>query len=239
MSAAPLLKVDGLNAFYGSSQALFDCAIQVGAGGFVAVLGANGAGKTTLLRAICGMVRRQGRILLEGVDIGNAGTEKIASRGVAHVPDGRGTFSGFSVRDNLRLGAHTRSDRAAIAIDLDRVCTYFPRLKERWHQQAGSLSGGEQQMVAIGRALMLRPKLLLMDEPSFGLAPLFVQEIFHIMTTVNTQEGTGILLVEQNANLALKAARYAYVLETGRVVHSGPAHIVAEDAMVQRSYLGV
>jgi branched-chain amino acid transport system ATP-binding protein len=207
-------------------------------GGITAILGANGAGKTTLLRAVSGMLRRRGSIRLDGQPIEKIATEDIARLGVAHVPDGRGTFLDLTAEENLRIGGYTRKDRGAIARDLERVFTYFPRLKERRNQQAGTLSGGEQQMLAVSRALMLRPRLLLLDEPSFGLAPLVVQDIFGIMRAINAEEGVSVLLVEQNAGLALDLADNAYVLETGQVVMSGTTEAVRSDEAVRRAYLG-
>jgi branched-chain amino acid transport system ATP-binding protein len=206
--------------------------------GITTLLGANGAGKTTTLRAICNMmVRVSGEIRFAGERIDGKATEEIARRGVAHVPEGRGTFLELSVEENLRIGAYVRRDKE-VAADFDRLYGYFPRLKERRRQQAGTLSGGEQQMLAISRALMLRPKLLLLDEPSFGLAPLMVQEIFRILHAISRNEGVGILLVEQNVHLALELADSAYLLETGRIVLGGPAAIIACDDAVRRAYLG-
>ncbi len=236
MSAS--LEVEGLKAFYGPSEALHGISFKLAAGGITTILGANGAGKTTTLRAVVGMVRREGRVLLDGKPIDRLATEDIARLGVAHVPEGRGTFTGLTVDENLRVAAHTRRDKAAVREDLERVFTYFPRLKERLAQQAGTLSGGEQQMLAIARALMLRPRLMLLDEPSFGLAPLIVQEIFRIMGRINAEAGVSILLVEQNAALALNLATEAYVLETGNVVMSGPAIDIKNDAGIRKSYLG-
>ncbi len=233
-----LLDVRGLHAQYGPTQVLHGIDFAVEAGGITTILGANGAGKTTLLRAVCGMVRRRGEVTLRGTRIDTLATESIVRLGVAHVPDGRGTFTGLSVEDNLRLGACTRKDRDAVAADFERMYTYFPRLKERYRQQAGLLSGGEQQMLAVSRALMLRPALLLLDEPSFGLAPLVVQELFEIFREINVSDGVSMLLVEQNAALALKLARQAYLLETGRVVIAGSAESIRDDASVRRSYLG-
>jgi branched-chain amino acid transport system ATP-binding protein len=207
-------------------------------GGITAILGANGAGKTTLLRAVSGLLRRRGSIRFDGQPIERIATEDIARLGVAHVPDGRGTFLDLTTEENLRVGAYTRKDRRAVAQDLERMFTYFPRLKERRRQQAGTLSGGEQQMLAVSRALMLRPRLLLLDEPSFGLAPLVVQDIFRIMRGINTDEGVSVLLVEQNAALALELADRAYVLETGQVVISGSAAEVGSNESVRRAYLG-
>ncbi len=233
-----LLEVAGLRAFYGDTQALFGVDFAVEPGGITALLGANGAGKTTTLRAVCAMVRRAGEIRFAGERIEARATEDIARLGLAHVPDGRGTFTNLTVDENLRLGSYIRRDRQAVGRDLDLVFGYFPRLKERLHQQAGTLSGGEQQMLAISRALMLRPRLMLLDEPSFGLAPRIVQEIFQIMRRINRDEGVGMLLVEQNARLALDLADRAYLLETGRVAISGPAAEVGADENVRRAYLG-
>ena len=233
----PLLDVQGLTAGYGAAPVLHAIGFEVEAGGVTALLGANGAGKTTTLRAVCGMIRAQGTITFAGTPILGRATEDIARLGMAHVPDGRGTFMELTVEENFRLGAYTRRD-GEVAADFERMCGYFPRLKERWKQQAGTLSGGEQQMLAIARALLLRPKLLLLDEPSFGLAPLIVQDIFGIMRRVRAESGVGILLVEQNANLALDLADRAYLLETGRVVVSGTAAELRADESIRRAYLG-
>jgi branched-chain amino acid transport system ATP-binding protein len=235
---AALLEVQDLGAFYGSTQALHGVSFSLEEGGITTLLGANGAGKTTTLRAICGMVRTIGEIRFAGGRINGRKTEDIARRGIAHVPDGRGTFAEFTVEENLRLGAHARRDRANVATDFEVVYGYFPKLKERRRQQAGTLSGGEQQMLAISRGLMMRPRLFLLDEPSFGLAPLVVQEIFAIMRSINRQQKVSMLLVEQNANLALDLADHAYLLETGRVVLSGRATEIKQDTAVRRSYLG-
>ena len=234
---APILDVRGLTAGYGQTAVLHGLDFVVDQGGVTALLGANGAGKTTTLRAICGMVRTGGEIDFAGQRIGGLTTEDIARRGIAHVPDGRGTFMELTVEENFRLGAYTRRD-PDVAADFERVFGYFPRLKQRFRQQAGTLSGGEQQMLAIARALLLRPRLLLMDEPSFGLAPLIVQEIFAIMQRIRQDQGVSILLVEQNANLALDIADRAYLLETGRIVISGPAAEIRQDEAIRRSYLG-
>jgi len=234
-----LLESRGLHAGYGQTKVLHGIDFAVEQGGVTALLGANGAGKTTTLRAICAMVRTtQGEIRLGEERIDRLPTEEIVRRGVGHVPDGRGTVLELTVEENLRLGAYIRRDRAGVAADLDRLFGYFPRLKERYRQQAGTLSGGEQQMLAISRALLVKPRLLLLDEPSFGLAPLIVQEIFHILRRVNTEEKVSILVVEQNASLALDLADHAYVLETGRIVVSGTAAEVRQDEAVRRSYLG-
>jgi branched-chain amino acid transport system ATP-binding protein len=235
---APLLEVRGLSAGYGAGPVLHGIDFGVAEAGVTTLLGANGAGKTTTLRALCAMVQASGEVRFGGERIDGLATEDIVRRGIAHVPDGRGTFVELTVEENLRLGAYVRRDRAAVARDFDRVYGYFPRLRERRRQQAGTLSGGEQQMLAIGRALMLRPRLLLLDEPSFGLAPLVVQEIFGIMGAINRDERVGILLVEQNASLALGIADRAYLLETGRVVLSGSAREVGADESVRNSYLG-
>jgi branched-chain amino acid transport system ATP-binding protein len=233
-----LLDVRSLHAGYGDTRVLHGIDFAVEHRGVTALLGANGAGKTTTLRAICGMVRASGEIRLAEDRIDGRPTEDIVQRGVAHVPDGRGTFVELTVEENLRLGSYIRRDRQAVARDLDRVFAYFPRLRERFRQQAGTLSGGEQQMLAIARALLLGPRLLLLDEPSFGLAPLIVQEIFAIMHRIRADEGVSILLVEQNASLALEIAETAYLLETGRIVISGPAAEIRRDESIRRSYLG-
>jgi branched-chain amino acid transport system ATP-binding protein len=235
---AALLEVKALTAAYGPTNVLHGIEFAVEEGGITAILGANGAGKTTTLRAVCGMVRTGGLITLAGERIDGRATEDIVRRGVAHVPDGRGTFVHLTVEENLRLGAYTRRDRRRVAEDFERIYGYFPRLKERQRQQAGTLSGGEQQMLAISRALMLRPRLLLLDEPSFGLAPLIVRDIFRIMAMINRQEKVSMLLVEQNANMALSLADHAYLLETGRVVTGGPAAAIRDDETIRRSYLG-
>ena len=235
---APLLQVRHLHAQYGPTRVLHGIAFDVQQGGITTILGANGAGKTTTLRAVCGMVKTQGEVSLAGERIDGKPTEDIVRRGVAHVPDGRGTFLHLTTEENLRMGAYTRRDKAQVEADYERVYGYFPRLKERRRQQAGTLSGGEQQMLAVSRALMLRPKLLLLDEPSFGLAPLIVHELFDILAQINKAEGTSILLVEQNAALALRLADHAYLLETGNVVMSGAAEQIRNDESVRRSYLG-
>ena len=232
-----LLEVAALCAGYGETEVLHGIDFAVAAGGVTALLGANGAGKTTTLRAICGMVRARGDIVFDGEAIAGCATEAVARRGIGHVPDGRGTFLELSVEENLRLGAITRSDRE-VGADIARMFGYFPRLRERICQQAGTLSGGEQQMLAIARALLLRPKLLLLDEPSFGLAPLIVAEMFAILARINKEERMSMLIVEQNANLALALADHAYLLETGRIMMSGEAAEMRENAAIRRSYLG-
>ena len=233
-----LLAVRGLRAQYGPTRVLHGIDFAVAERGITTILGANGAGKTTTLRAVCNMVKTSGEILLAGQRIDNRATEAIVGLGVAHVPDGRGTFMNLSVEENLRLGAHTRRDRAEVNGDTERMYAHFPRLKERRRQQAGTLSGGEQQMLAVSRALMLRPRLLLLDEPSFGLAPLIVEQLFEILRAIHQSDGIGMLLVEQNAAMALRLADTAYLLETGRVVMSGSAESIRNDETVRRSYLG-
>ena len=234
--AAPILEARGLHAAYGQVRVLHGMDFIVNTGGVTTLLGANGAGKTTTLRAICGMVRSTGDLLFEGKRINNLPTEAIAAMRVGHVPDGRGTFMELTVEENLRLGGYTRRD--SIEPDIERMFTYFPKLKDRSRQQAGTLSGGEQQMLGIARALMIKPRLLLLDEPSFGLAPLIVREIFEIMRQVIASERTSILLVEQNAALALSIADMAYLMETGKIVLSGPAADIRKDESVRRAYLG-
>ena len=233
-----LLDVKRLQASYGQTRVLHGMDFAMREGSVTALLGANGAGKTTTLRALCGMVKTSGEIHFDGRRIDGKATEDIVRLGVAHVPDGRGTFAGLSTEENLRLGAYTRTDKQAVHEDMERMYAHFPRLRERRRQQAGTLSGGEQQMLAVSRALMLRPKLLLLDEPSFGLAPLVVQELFRILRTINEAEKVSMLVVEQNAALALEVADHAYVMETGRVVLSGTAQEIRNDDAVRRSYLG-
>ncbi|MBI1773734.1 MAG: ABC transporter ATP-binding protein [Proteobacteria bacterium] len=232
-----LLAIRGLNAFYGQTQALHGLDLDLEEGGITALLGANGAGKTTVLRAISGMVKTEGEILYGGAAIAGTAIEDIVRLGIAHVPEGRGTFVRLTVEENLRLGAMIRRDRG-VAEDIERVYGHFPRLKERRHQQAGTLSGGEQQMLAIGRALMLRPRIMLLDEPSFGLAPLLVAEVFQILKTINKADRVSVLLVEQNAALALELAEWAYLIETGRIVMAGSAAQIGADEGVRRAYLG-
>ncbi|MFP6705070.1 MAG: ABC transporter ATP-binding protein [Alphaproteobacteria bacterium] len=232
------LEVVNLEAFYGPIQALHGISFSLEQGGITTILGANGAGKTTTLRSICGMVKTAGQITFDGDSISGKKTENIVRHRVAHVPEGRGTFVRVTTEENLRLGAYTLKNSQNIADSMERVYSYFPRLKERRNQQAGTLSGGEQQMLAVGRALMLRPRLMLLDEPSFGLAPLIVQELFEILGTINTEEKVSMLLVEQNATLALKLADHAYLLETGRVVISGTSEEISADETIRQSYLG-
>ena len=238
MSAQRLLEVQGLHAAYGATRVLHGIDFALEPGSITALLGANGAGKTTTLRALCAMVATEGAITFGGERIETRATEDIVRLGIAHVPDGRGTFVHLTTEENLRLGAYTRKDRHGVEQDFERMYGYFPRLKERRHQQAGTLSGGEQQMLAVARALMLRPRLLLLDELSFGLAPLIVRDIFDIMRVINQKEGVSILLVEQNAAMALDLADHAYLIETGRVVLSGSADEIRRDDTVRRSYLG-
>jgi branched-chain amino acid transport system ATP-binding protein len=233
-----LLETRELHASYGQTHVLHGINFAMDEGGITTLLGANGAGKTTTLRALCGMVRTEGEIYFGGQRVDGRLTEDIARLGIAHVPDGRGTFANLSTEENLRLGAYTRKDRAAVEADLERVYGYFPRLKERRAQQAGTLSGGEQQMLAVSRALMLRPRLMLLDEPSFGLAPLIVRELFAILRAVNEKERVSMLVVEQNASMALALADHAYLIETGRIVLSGTSDVIKNDDAVRRSYLG-
>ncbi len=232
-----LLELTGVGASYGGAPVLHGIDLSVDAGAVVALLGANGAGKTTTLRAICNMVCTTGDIRFAGHRIDGRATESIVRLGIGHVPECRGTFEGLTVDENLRLGAYIRRDRR-VAADFDRVFAYIPVLAARRKQQAGTLSGGEQQMLAIARALMARPRLLLLDEPSFGLAPIVVGEIFRILAAINRDEGMSMLLVEQNAHHALALAGHVLLLETGRVVMSGPPSRIAGDAGVRRAYLG-
>ena len=233
---APILELHRLKAFYGQSEVVHGIDVAVEEGGMTVLLGANGAGKTTTLRAICGMVRSEGEIRFAGEQLERRTTEQIAGLGVAHVPEGRGTFMALTVEENLRLGGYTRAGRPDA--DIQRMYGYFPILAARQHQQAGSLSGGEQQMLAIARALMMGPRLLVLDEPSFGLAPRIVEEIFNIVDRIRREEHVSVLLVEQNASLALELANHAYLLETGYVVTSGTAKALADDPQIRRSYLG-
>jgi len=233
-----LLEVKGIAVSYGDIRALWDVSLTVEEGAIVALLGANGAGKTTLLKTVSGLIRAQkGEILLEGRSTGHLSPQQIVDRGIVHAPEGRRLFSTLTVMENLRLGAYIRRARPLFGQSLDRVFTLFPVLKDRREQKAGSLSGGEQQMLAIGRALMSQPKLLMLDEPSLGLSPILVRRIFELIKTLNDQKMT-ILLVEQNVNQALKVAQQAYVLKTGRIVMSGPAADLLANEEVRHAYIG-
>jgi branched-chain amino acid transport system ATP-binding protein len=233
---ASILELRAVKAFYGQSEIVHGIDVAVEEGGMTVLLGANGAGKTTTLRAICGMVRTEGEIVFAGKRLHRRATEDIAGIGVAHVPEGRGTFVGLTVEENLRLGGYSRQRNAHA--NMQRMFGYFPILAERRRQQGGALSGGEQQMLAIARALMMEPRLLVLDEPSFGLAPRIVDDIFKIIARIQQQERVSVLLVEQNANLALELADHAYLLETGYVVASGRAKTLADDPQIRRAYLG-
>jgi branched-chain amino acid transport system ATP-binding protein len=233
-----LLEVEGLHAHYGWTKVLHGLTFAVQEGGITTILGANGAGKTTTLRAVCGMVKTSGEVRFDGRRIDGKATEDVIRLGIAHAPEGRGTFINLTVEENLRLGAYARKERADLAADLERVYGYFPVLGQRRIQTAGTLSGGEQQMLAVARALMLRPRLLLLDEPSLGLAPLVVREIFRIVRAINKEAGVSVLLVEQNASMALGLADHAYLMETGAMVMSGPAAELARNDAVRRAYLG-
>jgi branched-chain amino acid transport system ATP-binding protein len=233
-----MLNVKDLRAYYGQVQALHGMEFALNEGSMVTLLGANGAGKTTTLRAICNMVRSTGSIEFEGKSLAGKTTENVVRLGIAHVPQGRGTFTTLTVEENLQLGAISRSDTKNIPDDIERMYNHFPVLKQRHTQQAGTLSGGEQQMLAVARALMLRPRLMLLDEPSFGLAPLIVRDLFKILGKINREDKVSILVVEQNAQLALEIADKAYVIETGRIVMSGTADEIANNEDVRKSYLG-
>jgi branched-chain amino acid transport system ATP-binding protein len=234
----PLLDVEDLEAGYGPVQVLRGMSFTVDPGEVVVILGANGAGKTTTIRAVSGMIPVNGRVRIDGTSVAGSAPEDIVRRGVAHVPQGRGTFVDLTVEENLRLGAYTRKD-AKLAEDLERWFSVFPRLKERRDQAAGSMSGGEQQMLAIARAAMSQPRLLLLDEPSLGLAPLVTQELFRQLRQLNEEDGTALLVVEQNANLALSIAERGYVLEAGTIVVSGSASELQADESVRKAYLGI
>src|SRR5690242_18225775 len=237
-NGAPILELHDVHTYYGAIHALKGISLTVNDGEIVTLLGANGAGKTTTLRSINGLNRpRQGSIRFQGKDITTTAPHEIVKRGIAQSPEGRRLFPRMSVTENLEMGAFQRSDKSEIRGDMDHVFTLFPRLQERRHQKAGTMSGGEQQMCAIGRALMARPKLLLLDEPSLGLAPIFVERIFDIIRQIN-QEGTSILLVEQNALMALDAADRGYVLETGRIVLADKAAALKTNEEVRKTYLG-
>ncbi len=233
-----MLKVENLVVNYGVIQALKGISFEVNEGEVIALIGANGAGKTTTLQTISGMLQpTSGQVLLEGTDITKVPGHKIVSMGMAHVPEGRRVFPGLTVLENLKMGAYTRSNKKEIADEFERVYESFPRLKERRNQLAGTLSGGEQQMLAMGRALMSQPRIILMDEPSMGLSPIYVEEIFNIIQEIS-KAGTTVLLVEQNAKKALAIADRAYVLETGNIVLSGDARTLMNDASIKKAYLG-
>ena len=234
----PLLELRGVRARYGQIRALHDVSLAVDEAQVVAILGANGAGKTTTLRAISGLVRRDGEIAFEGRPLGRARPEETARRGIAHVPEGRGIFDELSVWDNLRMGAYARLPRRELQRETERVLAYFPWMERRRGQQAATLSGGEQQMLALARALLQRPRLLMLDEPSLGLAPTVVQELYRVVSELNKKEQLSVLLVEQNAEIALSIADRAYVLETGRVAVEGSADELRRHEGVRRSYLG-
>jgi branched-chain amino acid transport system ATP-binding protein len=235
----PLLRVNSIETFYGPIQAIRGVSLDVDPGQIVTVLGANGAGKTSVLRTISGVLDpERGQVMFEGQDIARLPPDQVMRRGICHVPEGRETFPFLTVRENLMMGAYTRRDSDGIAGDLDLVFTYFPRLLERQHQRAGLLSGGEQQMMAIGRALMGRPKLLLLDEPSLGLSPLLVQQIFGIIRRINQEQNVAILLVEQNAHLALRTADFGYILEVGRIVAADDCKTLMQRADIREFYLG-
>ena len=235
-----LLEVDNITLQYGRIRALHGISITVDQGEIVALIGANGAGKTTTMRAISGLrPLASGRLRFNGKDITKMRADLRVTQGICQSPEGRGVFPGMTVKENLEMGAYTRRDGAGIAKDMDHVLDLFPRLRERFRQPGGTLSGGEQQMLAVGRALMSRPKLLLLDEPSMGLAPMLIQQIFEIITEINERDGTTILLVEQNAQQALSRAHRAYVLETGRIVKTGTGADLLDDPSIREAYLGV
>ena len=233
-----VLDVKNLEAGYGRIKVLHGISLSVEEGTVSVLLGANGAGKTTTLRAISGLLKSKGNILLDGKEINGMRADVIVRTGVAHAAEGRGTFTDLTVEDNLRVGAFRRQDKKEIELDMERMYGLFPRLLERKNQKAGSLSGGEQQMLAVGRALMLRPRVLLLDEPSLGLAPVIINGLFATLSRVNKEFGTTMLIVEQNANLALEIANYAYVLESGKISLEGPAHEIAAHDGVRAAYLG-
>ncbi len=233
-----VLEIKTLKAGYGRISVLQGISISVKEGSIAVLLGANGAGKTTTLRAISGLLKCDGQILLDGQDINGQSADSIARMGIAHAAEGRGTFTDLTVEENLRVGAYRRKDRAEIALDLEKMYGLFPRLRERRAQKAGSLSGGEQQMLAVGRALMLRPRVMLLDEPSLGLAPVIINNLFETFSRVNQELGVSMLIVEQNANLALQIAHDAYVLESGAITLSGPASEIASLDGIRAAYLG-
>lgn len=233
-----MLQIKKLNVFYGAIHALHDISIEVPQGEIVTLIGANGAGKTSTLRAISGLTAaKSGEIVYDGKSIKGIDASKLVGKGMSHVPEGRRVFANLTVMENLELGAYIRKDKSGIKKDMEIVFEKFPRLKERMNQPAGTLSGGEQQMLAIGRALMVKPRLLLLDEPSMGLAPIIVKDIFNIIEEIN-KGGTTVLLVEQNAYMALSIAHHAYVLETGRIVMSGVASDLLKDDSIRNAYLG-
>ncbi|MGE7182741.1 ABC transporter ATP-binding protein [Peribacillus sp. NPDC006672] len=233
-----MLKIEDINVYYGNIQALKGISLSINEGEIVTLIGANGAGKSTMLKTISGLLKpKQGKIMYEGLSIGGKAAQSIVKMGISHVPEGRRVFANMTVEENLQLGAYLRKDKAGIKQDMEKVYELFPRLLERLKQQSGTLSGGEQQMLAMGRALMAKPRLLLLDEPSMGLAPLLVKQIFHIIEEINNT-GTTILLVEQNANLALSIADRAYVVETGRIVLSGKSEELTASEEIKNAYLG-
>jgi branched-chain amino acid transport system ATP-binding protein len=234
-----LLEITNLHVKYGAISALKGISLSVESGQIVTMIGANGAGKSTLLRAVSGLIKSSaGNVVFAGTDITNYPAHRVVAAGISHAPEGRMIFANLSVKENLEMGAYPRSDRLGIAGDLERVFTLFPRLKERIRQSGGTLSGGEQQMLAIGRALMARPKMLFLDEPSLGIGPILVKAIFETIIEINRELGMTILLVEQNAHLALKIANYGYVLETGCIAFEGPAADIAQNEQIRKAYLG-
>ena len=237
-SGEPILKLSDINTFYGQAQVHFDLSIEVPRGHIVCLLGGNASGKSTTMKIILGLVQpRSGDVIFDGASLRGLTTPQIVRRGIASVPEARRLFADMSVRENILMGAYVRSDGGEVARDLDRVLTLFPKLAERSAQRAGSLSGGEQQMVAMARALMSRPRMIVMDEPTMGLSPLYVDRVLELIRTIN-KEGTSIFMVEQNASLALEIAHEAYVLQTGRIVLSGPARTLKDDPRVRDAYLG-
>lgn len=239
VTEAPVLEMKNIETFYGPIMAIRGVSIEVPKGQIVTILGANGAGKTTLMKTVSGVMDpEKGQVVLDGKEIQGKDPDHIVRAGVAHVPEGREVFPFLTVRENLLMGAYTRKDRENIDTDIEMVFDYFPILKERRDQQAGTMSGGQQQMLAIGRGLMAKPKVMLLDEPSLGLSPLLVQEIFTIIKRLNAEQGVTMMLVEQNANVALKAAHYGYVLEIGRIVMAGEAKKLLASQDIQEFYLG-
>jgi branched-chain amino acid transport system ATP-binding protein len=234
-----VLEIQNLKAGYGRISVLHGISVSVKEGSIAVLLGANGAGKTTTLRAISGLLKSEGNILLDGNEINGQSADRIARMGVAHAAEGRGTFTDLTVEENLRVGAFRRKDKAEIAVDLEKMYGLFPKLRERRAQKAGNLSGGEQQMLAVGRALMLRPRVMLLDEPSLGLAPVIINSLFETFSRVNQELGVSMLIVEQNANLALQIAHDAYVLESGSITLNGPASEIASLDGIRAAYLGV